>query len=125
MTTKHRVNDAERWQQLVSEGKSAGRQRDLYGSASKFQDAYNVSRSFERDDPRRGESAYYLAYARYIEQKPEVATGLFEEALEYMLLDKSQVQRCGQIHSILSAIYFGLSELDEAEKHIHTSMKIG
>lgn len=125
MTTKHKVNDAERWQKLVNEGKNAGRQRDLRGSASKFQDAYNVSRSFERDDPRRGESAYYLAYARYVEQKPEVATGLFEEALEYMLPDKSQAQRCGQIHSILSAIYFGLSELDEAEKHIRASMKIG
>ncbi len=125
MTTKHKVNDAERWQKLVSEGKNAGRQRDLRGSASKFQDAYNVSRSFERDDPRRGESAYYLAYARYIEQRPEVSTGLFEEALEYMLPDKSQAQRCGQIHSMLSAIYFGLSELDEAEKHIRSSMKIG
>lgn len=125
MTTKHKVNDAERWQKLVSEGKNAGRQRDLRVSASKFQDAYDVSRSFERDDPRRGESAYYLAYSRYIEQRPEVATGLFEEALEYMLPDKSQAQRCGQIHSILSAIYFGLSELDEAEKHIRSSMKIG
>lgn len=125
MTTKHKVNDSERWEKLVSEGKNAGRARDVHGSASKFQDAYNVSRSFERNDPRRGESAYYLAYARYVEQKPEVATGLFEEALEYMIPDKSQAQRCGQIHSILSAIYFGLSELDEAEKHIRSSMKIG
>lgn len=125
MTTKDKVSDAERWQKLVSEGKNAGRQRDLRRSASKFQDAYDVSRSFDNDDPRRGESAYYLAYARYIEQKPEVATGLFEEALEYMLPDESQAQRSGQIHSILAAIYFGLSELDEAERHIRASMKLG
>ncbi|MBI1272140.1 hypothetical protein GC174_17065 [bacterium] len=125
MTTKHKVNDAERWQKLVGEGKSAGRARDLHGSALKFQDAYDLSRSFEKNDPRRGESAYYLAYARYVEQKPEVATGLFEEALQYMLPDKSLAQRCGQIHSILAAIYFGLSELDEAEQHIRASMTIG
>jgi hypothetical protein len=32
---------------------NAGRQRDLRRSASKFQDAYDVSRSFDNDDPRR------------------------------------------------------------------------
>ena len=124
MTAKHKVDDSARWQALVSEGKEAGRRRDLHDSASKFQDAYDVSRSFEQNDPRRGESAYYLAYARYIEQKPDVAIALFEESLEYMLTDKSLAPRCSQIHSILAAIYFGLSQLDEAEKHIRSSMKI-
>lgn len=125
MSTKQKVNNSAQWEFLVREGKNAGRHRDVQLSASKFQEAYDVSRSFPQNDPRRGESAYYLAYARYIEQKPEVAIGLFEEALQYMMPDESLAQRCGQIHSILAAIYYGLSELDDAEKHIRASMQIG
>jgi tetratricopeptide (TPR) repeat protein len=124
MSTKQKVHNTAHWQALVEQGKHAGRLKDIHGSALKFQEAYDVSRSFPENDPRRGESAYYLAYARFVEQQPTIAIALFEEALQYMLADKALAQRCSQIHSILAAIYFGLSQLDEAERHSRASMTI-
>ncbi len=114
----------EKWQSLVKDGKEAGRNKNLRMSAEKFQRAYEASRSFAIDDLRRGESAYYLAYARYLEHQNIEAVQLFEESLEYMLRDQSHLQRCAQIHSTLAAIYFGMKQLELAEHHVKESLAL-
>lgn len=123
MTTKKRDKVAT-WDDLVAEGKELGRQRNLRGSLEKFDQAYEISREFDAQDSRRGESAYYLAYAKYVSKKNSEAIDLFEEALSYMLKDPNQRKQCMSIHSILAAIHFGLNLLDRAEFHVRESIKL-
>ncbi len=118
--------DTSDWARCISDGKNAGKQRNLSLSAQKFEEAYKISRDFPVDDKRRGESAYYLAYARYIEKNNLEAAKLFQEALSYMLKDKEpeSISRCAQIHSILAANFFHLSEIDKAEHHVKASIEL-
>jgi tetratricopeptide (TPR) repeat protein len=126
VANRNTIDKSSDWSVRISEGKNAGKGRNLKLSADKFEQAYRISRGFAPDDKRRGESAYYLAYARYVAKNNVEAAKLFQEALNFMTQDKDpeSLLRCSQIHSILAAIFFHLSELDNAEHHIRSAIEL-
>ena len=67
------------WDELVAAGKEFGKARNLQASAQKFQEAYDLSRSFSHTDDRRAESAYFLAYARYVQKQLRTRTIRWQE----------------------------------------------
>lgn len=124
MKSSNRNNTEATWTALVKSGKEAGRNKNLKSSAEKFAQAYETSRAFPEQDSRRGESAYYLAYTRYLEHDNSDAIRLFEEALNHMQTNPDQQQQCAQIHSLLAAIFFGEKELEIAERHLRKSLEL-
>lgn len=112
------------WETLVALGKEAGRNKDITSSAQHFFDAYEVSRTFEKQDPRCGESAYFLAFTRYLQHKTIEGTRLFNEYLRYPPEHTGGPERYAHVLSLLGAIYFGSDELDEAERHIRAALAL-
>ena len=112
------------WDELVAAGKEFGKARNLQASAQKFQEAYDLSRSFSHTDDRRAESAYFLAYARYVQKQLRTASTLFKEFLERFDGRNEAQKRCSDICSMLGAIYKDLGELDHAEKYVRRSIEI-
>ncbi len=112
------------WESLIDKAKGLGREKDLKGSTDLFQRAYDLSRDFEQGDLRRGESAYYLAYGRYVGGDKVVASELFKESLQYFDLDITNAVKISHIHSILGDIYYGLKQFEAAEHHLKESIKI-
>ncbi len=118
------TNNNEKWATLITEAKAAGVSKNTLLAESKFEDAYEISRSFQPSDPRRGEIAYYLAYARFVNKKGILAIALFEESLEFMLKTPSQAKQCTMIYSIIGAIYYDLGDFEKAEQHIRNSLDL-
>lgn len=124
MSMKKTKQESESWSLFVSEGKAAGRNKDLRLSSENFQNAYEASRTFSVGDSRRAESAYYLAYTRYLQKQYEEAIELFEEALKHFKSDKTKQQKCAQIYSLLASMWFELRRLDLVEENVKKSLQI-
>lgn len=114
----------ERWELLVKRGKDAGRNKDIAASAEYFAAAYELSKSFARIDPRRGESAYFLAFTKYLTGNSSEAIRLFNEYLKHPADKTGGEDRCAHVHSLLGAIYFGSEEMEQAENHIRKSIEM-
>lgn len=112
------------WEKFVAKGKDAGRSKNIASSAQYFLEAYKVSKTFRKNDSRRGESAYFLGFTRYLENKSIEAARLLNEYLEYPAEETGGAERYAHVHSLLGAIYFGASELDKAKDHIETALKL-
>lgn len=116
--------NAENWQQLVNKGKDAGRSKNVDASAEYFLSAYHQSKEFPETDPRRGQSAYFLAFTRYVQKKNLEAVKLFNEYLQYPASGAEDLQKQAQVHSLLGSIYFGYEQMHDAEIHIQKSLEL-
>lgn len=113
-----------KWLRLVKSGTNAARAKEFAAASAKFREAYELSRKLPDGDRRRGESAYHLAYARFLERDCDTALQLFDEALQHLQNDPQERARCAHVQSILAAIHLGARQLKEAEQHIEQSLEL-
>jgi len=122
MSAKKQLED--KWHNLMESGKSAARNKDRTASTANFQEAYQLSRSFANDDRKRGESAYHLAYVKFLVHDLSEALNLFDESLQFMQSDPGLNTKCAHVHSLLASIHLESKEFHEAEQHIRASLEI-
>lgn len=100
---------------MVTRGKQAGSRKDLKGASEYFEAAYKVSRSFSKKDVLRRDSAYYLAYAKFIEEDKTRAAALFQEFLDHPLISEADGIKVASALSLIGTIHYGSDNAKAAE----------
>ena len=106
MKPNHLEEQQKRWNTLVERGKAAGRKKDLKESGAYFEAAYRVSRSFAKKHPIRRDSAYFLAYSKFVEEDKKRAEVLFNEFLDHPLINEAEKTKIAGAWSLLGSIHY-------------------
>lgn len=128
MKQPHLEKQRERWDTLIRRGREAGRNKDLKGASAYFDAAYGVSRSFPKKDQIRRQSAYFLGYAKFVENDRTRAAGLFQEFLDHPTIEEAEEKEVAGALTILGTIYYGIDNAKAAvffERGLEIQRRLG